>query len=128
MRKIFKYQTQNNYLRVYIVNVKNNTFASIIDINGNTLINWSTGKLGIKGSRKKTSYAQEQIIRTTLTYLLASKSKQLILYFRGYKQKFLNNLQLLLSTLIKNNIKITKIKNITSTPYNGTKQKKKRRV
>lgn len=102
----------------------NNTFITITDLNGNTLAWASAGIVGFKGARKSTPYAAQ------IAALNAA---------RQAREMGLVNIEVLVSgpgpgreaairSLQAAGLNVKKVKDITPTPHNGCRPRKKRRV
>lgn len=126
-RQLIQQKTNSHFVKVYITNLKNNTFLNINNIQGKTLKYLSLGMLKNKKERKNSSNRQ-QVIREATKYLKHNNIKQISLYIVGYKKKLFFTTKMLISYLYKNRIKVIRVGNITPIPYNGTKPKKIRRV
>lgn len=126
LKKHIKNNLENTYIKMYCNYFKNNFFLILSNINGETIKYFSLGQL--KTNNKKNTYTEQEIIRQTIKFLLYLGIKQINLFINGHKKKLISNLEYLITQLFKNNIRIVKIQNITAIPYNGTKQKKIRRV
>jgi small subunit ribosomal protein S11 len=112
---------------IAIVNVhstSNNTILNVSDIKNKTIFSGSSGLLGIKGSRRSTSYASQSIAN-----ILGKK-----LYFLGVRYVFIkikgfgNGRYSSLKGLHSAGLKILSILDVTPMPFNGCKSSKKRRI
>lgn len=127
-KKIYNNSTRVHFCKVYITSTKNNTFATIHAVQNDTRYHFSCGRLGIKGSKKKTGYATHQVIRTLIKRLKEENTQQVILYVAGYKRKLSTALGILLVYFTKNNVRLLRIQNVQPIMYNGTRPSKMRRV
>jgi small subunit ribosomal protein S11 len=110
--------------KIFIKKTLNNTFITLTNIKGNTLIYYSSGKLGFKGAKRSTSHASESIFQQIIKYCLSLGIKSVLLYFNGLGY----NLKTFVKPLSSNKIKIFSIINNTPIPYNGCRKPKVRRV
>ena len=127
-KKIYSSPIKVRFCKVYINSVKNNTFATVHLIQSDVRRHFSSGKLGAKGSKKKTSYATQQIIRAIIKTLKEENAQQVILYISSYKRKLPGALGILLTYLTRNRIQLLRIQSIQPVTYNGTRPPKIRRV
>jgi len=120
-KRLFK---KKNLGLIHINSTLNNTLLTLTDSRGNTLGWSSSGCVGIKNSRKSSSYSA-QLAGEDLGKKCAKKNIQFVeirLKGIGYgKETSIEGLKL--SGLI-----IYKISELTSVPYNGCRSPKKRRV
>ena len=102
----------------------NNTQVSITDVHGN-LIGWSTaGRVGIKGSRKSTAYAAQQVAQDAARQAMAHGMKEVEVRVKGPgsgRESAIRALQAI-------GLEISAIKDVTPVPHNGCRPRKKRRV
>src|ERR1017187_9439941 len=102
----------------------NNTQVSITDAHGN-LIGWSTAcRVGIKGSRKSTAYAAQQVAQDAARQAMAHGMKEVEVRVKGPgsgRESAIRALQAI-------GLEISAIKDVTPVPHNGCRPRKKRRV
>lgn len=109
---------------VNILSTSNNIIINISDVYGKTLFFGSGGLLGIKGSRRSTSYAGEAIANVLGKKLLSLDIKYIYIKLKGFGKgryssvKGFSNL----------GFTILNISDATPLPFNGCKSSKKRRV
>jgi len=125
MSKVKKKQKKS--ITLGIANIQttfNNTIVTITDSSGNTLCWASSGTLGFKGARKKTSFAAQNAAQNA-----AAKAKELglekievILKGRG------NGRETSIRALKSVGLSILSIEDRTSIPHNGCRAPKKRRL
>eukprot|EP00227_Mantoniella_beaufortii_P022285 CAMPEP_0197583378 /NCGR_PEP_ID=MMETSP1326-20131121/6320_1 /TAXON_ID=1155430 /ORGANISM="Genus nov. species nov., Strain RCC2288" /LENGTH=345 /DNA_ID=CAMNT_0043147597 /DNA_START=161 /DNA_END=1198 /DNA_ORIENTATION=- len=109
---------------VHVASLLNNTFVTLTNMDGDVLAWASGGTQGFKGSRRATSYAAqvvaEKIGKACITkgfVFVAAKVKG-----PGYgKEAALRGLKM-------GGVQITSIRDVTAIPFNGCRQKRKRRV
>jgi small subunit ribosomal protein S11 len=109
---------------VNILSTSNNTIINISDIYNRTLFFGSGGLLGIKGSRRSTSYAGQAMANVLGKKLFSLGIKYIYVKLKGFgKGRF---------TSIKGfsilGFNILSISDVTSLPFNGCKPPKKRRI
>ena len=107
----------------YVQSTFNNTIVSIADTNGN-VISWaSAGQKGFKGSRKSTPYAAqvaaEEAVRRATEY--GVQKLDIIISGTGAGR------ETAVRTLQNMGMDVGTIKDITPTPHNGCRPKKRRR-
>jgi small subunit ribosomal protein S11 len=112
---------------IAIVNVfstSNNTIINISDIYSKTLFFGSGGLLGIKGSRRSTSYAGQAIASVLGKKLLGLGVKYIYIKLKGFgkgRYPSIKGFSIL-------GFNILNISDVTSLPFNGCKPPKKRRI
>ena len=102
----------------------NNTKITITDVQGNTIAWSSAGSLGFKGSRKSTPYASQVAAEDAGRKAAEHGMKTLEVQVRGPgsgRESALRALQTVGFT-------ITTIRDVTPTPHNGCRPRKRRRV
>lgn len=109
---------------IHINSTLNNTLLTLTDLYGNT-IDWSSsGRVGIKNSRKSSSYSA-QLAGEDLGKKCVKRNIQFVeirLKGIGYgKETSIEGLKL-------SGLNIYKISELTSIPYNGCRAPKKRRI
>jgi small subunit ribosomal protein S11 len=110
--------------RVYVTATFNNTLVTLTDTQGNTMAWQSSGGSGFKGARKSTPYAA-----ITAVSEVAGKAKELGMstvevYIKGPGP----GRDAAIRAVRGAGLNITMIADVTPTPYNGPRAKKKRRV
>ncbi len=117
---------KNLFVNLYLKLTKNNTFITITD-SLNNVITWvSTGVVGFKSSKKKTSIAAQLVLDKILLNTKIKTGQNLIaaIYIRGENA----NREILLKGLNRNNVIVNSIVDITGIPHNGCRSPKKRRI
>ena len=111
--------------RCYIQSSFNNTLVTFTDEKGNTISWSSSGKLGLRGSKKSTPFAAQMVaedaakIAKDLTGL-----KSVEVYVKGPgagRESAIRALQVV-------DIAVTMIKDVSPIPHNGCRPPKRRRV
>jgi small subunit ribosomal protein S11 len=115
---------RNLIVLVNIFSTSNNILINISDIYGKTLFVGSGGLLGIKGSRRSTSYAGEALANVLGKKLFTLGIKYIYIKLKGFGKGRYPSVKGF-STLGFN---ILNISDVTSLPFNGCKSSKKRRV
>ncbi|HEY5364393.1 MAG TPA: 30S ribosomal protein S11 [Aestuariivirga sp.] len=102
----------------------NNTQITITDVQGNTIVWSSSGKMGFKGSRKSTPYAAqmagEQVGRAAIEHGMRTVEVEVTGPGSGRESA--------LRALQSTGLQVTSIRDITPIPHNGCRPPKRRRV
>src|ERR1700710_1757398 len=102
----------------------NNTMITITDVQGNTIVWSSSGKMGFKGSRKSTPYAAqmagEQVARAAIEHGMRTVEVEVTGPGSGRESA--------LRALQAAGLQVTSIRDITPIPHNGCRPPKRRRV
>ena len=102
----------------------NNTQITITDVQGNTIVWSSSGKMGFKGSRKSTPYAAqmagEQVGRAAMEHGMRTVEVEVTGPGSGRESA--------LRALQSTGLQVTSIRDITPIPHNGCRPPKRRRV
>ncbi|MGL4950944.1 MAG: 30S ribosomal protein S11 [Mycoplasma sp.] len=102
---------------------RNNTIISLSDVNGNVITWASSGSIGYKGAKKKTSYSAG----------LASESAGKAAYTLGLRTVTVNvngigsGAETAIRSLQTAGLKVTAIRDVTPIPHNGCRPPKKPR-
>jgi small subunit ribosomal protein S11 len=124
---LIKSKTYKNKSLIAIVNIfssSNNTLINISDTFGKTLFFGSGGLLGIKGSRRSTSYAGQAIASAIGKKLLSLGVKYIYIKLKGFGKGRYSSLK----SFFVLGFNIINISDVTSLPFNGCKPSKKRRI
>jgi small subunit ribosomal protein S11 len=115
---------KNKFGIIRINNNTNNTFISILTFEKKVLFSAGTGILNLKKAKRSTTFAAQ-----TLAFFLGVKSYKLgIRFVQVFCKGFGKNRDSALKGVLLANLKIILIKDFTKIPFNGCKQKKKRRI
>jgi small subunit ribosomal protein S11 len=124
-----------NLVPGYIVHIKsslNNTIITITDLNGNTLAWASAGSVGFKGTRRSTSFAAQTAAEHAV---MAFRRRPEGPLSRGGEQTFVAQLSGLgpgreaaIKGLQMSGLSIVLVVDKTSTPHNGCRPPKPRRL
>lgn len=110
--------------RVYINCTKNNLLFTITNSNGNVCLWSSSGAVGFKHKRKKTSLAFQTTVLESIAKIKILKFKFIIIFLKqlGF------NLDLLIKLLNFNFLIILRIYDVTPIAFNGCRVPKKRKI
>jgi len=109
---------------VHIHSTFNNTIITVTDETGN-VITWSSGgKIGFKGTKKSTPYAAQLASRRVAREAHDAGIKKVEVWIKGPGP----GREAAIRSLPTGGIQVTRVKDITPTPFGGCKGKKKRRV
>jgi small subunit ribosomal protein S11 len=108
----------------YIHSTFNNTIITITDPSGNA-ISWSSaGTAGFKGSRKGTPYAAQLAAEQAARKGMEHGVRQVDVYVKGPG----SGREAAIRSLQAAGLTITGIRDVTPTPHNGCRPRKRRRV
>ena len=102
----------------------NNTQITITDVQGNTIVWSSSGKMGFKGSRKSTPYAAQMAGEQVGRAAIENGMRTVEVEVTGPGSGRESALRALQST----GLQVTSIRDITPIPHNGCRPPKRRRV
>ncbi len=112
------------YGNVYIKSTFNNTIINITDKDGNSIAWESAGTQGFKGSRKSTPFAAQLAADAVAKKAKESGLSKVDVFVKGPG----SGRETAIRTIQAAGIEVANIKDITPVPYNGCRQKKRRRV
>ena len=102
----------------------NNTIVSITDVRGN-VVAWGTpGKAGFKGSRKSTPYAAQLAAESSARTALDMGMRKVDVKVKGAG----TGRESAVRALKNAGLEVLTIRDVTGTPHNGCRPKKKRKV
>ena len=110
--------------RIYVTATFNNTLISATDAAGNVIASSSSGASGFKGARRATPFAAGQALSAVLEKSKKFKTGEAEVYLKGAgagREAVLRNLK-------ASGFRISLIADITPSPHNGVRAKKRRRV
>ena len=110
--------------QVHIKTSFNNTIVSFTDCDGNVLSWCSSGKLGLKGSKKSTPFAAQTGVETAAKVALDSGMKSVEVYVKGPG----NGRESAIRCLSTLGFNVTLIKDVSPIAHNGCRPPKRRRV
>ncbi|MFP3974882.1 MAG: 30S ribosomal protein S11 [Dehalococcoidia bacterium] len=108
----------------YIQSTFNNTIITLTDDNGNVITSGSAGTVGFKGTRKGTAFAAQRAASEVARRGAEHGLQQVDVYIKGPG----SGREAAIRTLQSSGLNIASIKDITPTPHNGCRPRKKRRV
>ncbi|MDR0696408.1 MAG: 30S ribosomal protein S11 [Christensenellaceae bacterium] len=102
----------------------NNTIVTITDMNGG-VISWSSaGKIGLKGSRKSTSFAAQLVSEDAAKLAKIQGMRRVEVYVKGPGQGRESAIRQLQAA----DLEITKIQDVSPIAHNGCRPPKRRRL
>jgi small subunit ribosomal protein S11 len=108
----------------HIKSTFNNTLISITDQKGN-VVSWaSPGSMGFKGSRKSTPFAAQQAADRAAREALEMGMKKVEAWIKGPGA----GREAAIRSLKSAGLDVTGVKDVTPTPHNGCRPRKRRRV
>ena len=102
----------------------NNTIVTITDMNGNTITWASGGTIGMRGSRKSTPFAAQQVAKRAAEKALELGLKKVEVRVKGPGAGRESAIRAIQAA----GLQITAIKDVTPIPHNGCRPRKRRRV
>lgn len=102
----------------------NNTIVTITDMNGGTISWSSSGKLGLKGSRKSTPYAAQMVTEDAAKIAKEHGLRKVEVYVKGPGQ----GRESAVRALGVQELEVTKIEDVSPIPHNGCRPPKRRRL
>jgi small subunit ribosomal protein S11 len=125
---LIKSRLSHKFNIIAIVNIystSNNTLINISDaITKKTIFFGSSGFLGIKGSRRSTSYASQSISNVLGKKLYTLGIKYIYVNIKGFGNGRYSSIK----GFCLAGLKLLSIRDITPIPFNGCKPSKKRRI
>jgi small subunit ribosomal protein S11 len=110
--------------KAFIQSTFNNTIVTFTDPKGNVIAWGSPGTAGFKGSRKGTPYAAQLAAQAAATKAKDVGLRQVEVYVRGPG----SGREAAIRAIQAAGISVTAIKDITPSPHNGCRPRKRRRV
>jgi small subunit ribosomal protein S11 len=102
----------------------NNTKVTFTDLHGNTLCWSSAGKMGIKGSRKSTAYAAQQVAADAAKRAQMLGMREVEVRIKGPGA----GRESAVRGIVAAGMDISVLKDVTPVPHNGCRPPKRRRV
>jgi len=102
----------------------NNTIVTITDMNGGTISWSSSGKLGMKGSRKATPYAAQRVAEDEAKAAKDHGLRTVEVYIKGPGQ----GRESAIRAFEKCDLLVTMIRDVSPIPHNGCRPPKVRRL
>ena len=110
--------------RVYVNASYNNTFITVTDDKGGVVTWMSAGSLGFSGPKKATPFAASKVAEAVVEKIQRSGPFKVEVLVRGLG----GGRDSAVRTLAAKGLEITSLKDVTPTPHNGPRPRKKRRV
>jgi len=102
----------------------NNTIVTITDTQGNAISASSSGKLGLRGSKKSTPYAAQMVMEDAARAAKEHGLKSVDVFVKGPGQ----GRESAIRALQNLDIVVTSIKDVSPIPHNGCRPPKRRRL
>jgi small subunit ribosomal protein S11 len=102
----------------------NNTIVSITDLDGNVLSWASAGNVGFKGSRKSTPFAAQLAAEAAARRAMEHGVRKVDVMVKGPG----SGRETAIRSIMSAGIEVSGIKDVTPTPHNGCRPRKRRRV
>ena len=110
--------------QVHIKSSFNNTLITFTDMQGNAISWASSGKFGLRGSKKSTPFAAQQSVEDAAKVALENGIKSVEVYVKGPG----NGRESAIRSLQTMGIAVTLIKDVSPIAHNGCRPPKRRRV
>ena len=110
--------------QVHIKTSFNNTIVTFSDVDGNVLSWCSSGKLGLKGSKKSTPFAAQSCVEDAAKVAKAHGIQSVEVYVKGPG----SGRELAIRSLQNCDLNVTLIKDVSPIAHNGCRPPKTRRV
>ncbi|MBE7075117.1 MAG: 30S ribosomal protein S11 [Clostridiales bacterium] len=110
--------------QVHIKSSFNNTIVTFTDMQGNAISWASSGKFGLRGSKKSTPFAAQQSVENAAKVAVENGIKSVEVYVKGPG----NGRESAIRALQTEGIAVTLIKDVSPIAHNGCRPPKKRRV
>ncbi|HAE88470.1 MAG TPA: 30S ribosomal protein S11 [Clostridiales bacterium] len=102
----------------------NNTIVTITDTQGNAISASSSGKLGLRGSKKSTPYAAQMVMEDAARVAKEHGLKSVDVFVKGPGQ----GRESAIRALQNAEISVTSIQDVSPIPHNGCRPPKRRRL
>ena len=102
----------------------NNTIVTITDTQGNAISASSSGKLGLRGSKKSTPYAAQMVMEDAAKVAKDHGLKSVDVFVKGPGQ----GRESAIRALQNADIAVTSIQDVSPIPHNGCRPPKRRRL
>ena len=110
--------------QVHIKSSFNNTIVTFTDMQGNAISWASSGKFGLRGSKKSTPFAAQQSVEDAAKVAIDNGIKSVEVYVKGPG----NGRESAIRSLQTMGIAVTLIKDVSPIAHNGCRPPKRRRV
>ena len=125
-KKVVKKRVKKNveHGQAHIQASFNNTIVTITDTQGNTISWSSSGKLGLKGSRKATPFAAQMVAEDAAKVAYDQGLRTVEVYVKGPGQ----GRESAIRAMANVGLEVTLIKDVSPIPHNGCRPPKRRRL
>ena len=110
--------------QVHIKSSFNNTLVTFTDMQGNAISWASSGKFGLRGSKRSTPFAAQQSVEDAAKVAIDNGIKSVEVYVKGPG----NGREAAIRSLQTMGIAVTLIKDVSPIAHNGCRPPKRRRV
>jgi len=110
--------------RAYIQSTFNNTIITLTDLAGNTIAWGSSGTIGFKGSRKGTAFAAQRAATEAARKGMEHGLRHIEVHIKGPG----SGREAAIRALQAAGLNVVSIRDVTPTPHNGCRARKKRRI
>ncbi|MFO8009740.1 MAG: 30S ribosomal protein S11 [Dehalococcoidia bacterium] len=110
--------------RAYIQSTFNNTLITLTDQAGNTISWGSAGTIGFKGSRKGTAFAAQRAATEVARKGMEHGLRYIEVHIKGPG----SGREAAIRALQSAGLNVVSIRDVTPTPHNGCRARKKRRI
>ena len=110
--------------QVHIKSSFNNTLVTFTDMQGNAISWASSGKFGLRGSKKSTPFAAQQSVEDAAKVAIENGIKSVEVYVKGPGA----GRESAIRALTNCDMEVTLIQDVSPIPHNGCRPPKKRRV
>ena len=110
--------------QVHIKSSFNNTLVTFTDMQGNAISWASSGKFGLRGSKKSTPFAAQQSVEDAAKVALDNGIRSVEVYVKGPG----NGRESAIRGVHSCGIEVTEIVDVTPLPHNGCRPPKRRKV
>ena len=110
--------------QVHIKSSFNNTLVTFTDMQGNAISWASSGKFGLRGSKRSTPFAAQQSVEDAAKVAIDNGIKSVEVYVKGPG----NGREAAIRSLQTMGIAVTLIKDVSPSAHNGCRPPKRRRV
>ena len=122
--KKYSVKDKSSVFLLYIKSSFNNTRVSLTNVKGELIIARSCSLMGFKGKKRNSALAISSTLDFVLDILKQRQIDTVFLFLNSFNQ----SRHFIKTSLRQANVKLLGIKDITSIPHNGCRNRKKRRV
>ena len=113
---------------IYISSSMNNVIISLTNSKGDVIKQLSPGKIGLKKSKRQSSFAGQVTMSTLLENVPNLGIREWKVRIKGFGQGRDGALKSLIQSSRRKNLKILEVRDITGLPHNGCRAKSPRRI